>query len=591
MLSKNTVNKVILAILELIRRKIKAELGDKQFSVQVDSTQDIGSTDQAAVCLLRYVFNFEVNKRLFAILEVTNSSGEGMYLLLKKCFDDHSINFKNIVAESFDGAVNMQGEFNGLHAYIRKENENSIYIWCYAHVLNLCICDTCDNRDAIKLFGLLNRLSTFFSTLTVWVGKQKEQQELLGTGQNKLRKLQKIGETRWWSREKALKWVFSGDDCLYPVVLSALNFVTTSSKFDPKSSSEALYLIENLCNFNIICTAHVFLKIFVTVGSTSTYLQTKNLDLSAWIMVETTIKEIDKINFDDVMSVSENFCSDMNTKLSTIKLPENIIIESEFKQDRIRRTYRMFDEICSDETPINPKENFKVEVFMCIINQLKTSLSEKFTNNTSLIVDIQYLLPKHYKDLKSDNLPESALKKLSTLSSVDHSLLTAELKHFASIYNKVTQPLNKSIRIVHDTNDDNSHEEDYGSNDNLYKITQISGQDVKSVYKKNDGGHNRDSYLLCVHKLIYSLNMHSALYNNLFTAIEFVLTLSVSQGNCERVFSKLKLIKNRLRSSLGNEHLEAFLLMTVEKEIVDEIEFEDILEIIRINNMFIAVNV
>jgi len=35
MLSKNTVNKVILAILELIRRKIKVELGDKQFSLQV----------------------------------------------------------------------------------------------------------------------------------------------------------------------------------------------------------------------------------------------------------------------------------------------------------------------------------------------------------------------------------------------------------------------------------------------------------------------------------------------------------------------------------------------------------------------------
>lgn len=35
MLSKNTVNKVILVILELIGRKIKAELGDKQFSIRV----------------------------------------------------------------------------------------------------------------------------------------------------------------------------------------------------------------------------------------------------------------------------------------------------------------------------------------------------------------------------------------------------------------------------------------------------------------------------------------------------------------------------------------------------------------------------
>lgn len=78
----------------------------------------------------------------------------------------------------------------------------------------------------------------------------------------------------------------------------------------------------------------------------------------------------------------------------------------------------MFDEICSDETPINPKQKFKAEVFLCIIDQLKTSLSERFTNNTSLIVDMQYLLPKHFKDLKSNDFPESALKKLSSLSSV-----------------------------------------------------------------------------------------------------------------------------------------------------------------------------
>lgn len=75
--------------------------------------------------------------------------------------------------------------------------------------------------------------------------------------------------------------------------------------------------------------------------------------------------------------------------------------------------------------------------------------------------------------------------------------------------------------------------------------------------------------------------MHSPLYANLFTAIESVLTLSASQVNCERVFSKLKIIKNRLRSSLVNEHLEAFLLMIAEKEILDEIEFEFVLEIVK----------
>lgn len=69
-LSKTTVNKVIASIVNSIRNKIKAELGDKKFSIQVDSTQDIGATEQAAICI-RYIHNGNVKKRLFALLKVT----------------------------------------------------------------------------------------------------------------------------------------------------------------------------------------------------------------------------------------------------------------------------------------------------------------------------------------------------------------------------------------------------------------------------------------------------------------------------------------------------------------------------------------
>jgi len=62
---------------------------------------------------------------------------------------------------------------------------------------------------------------------------------------------------------------------------------------------------------------------------------------------------------------------------------------------------------------------------------------------------------------------QSVLINASTFSSVDHPLLIAELKHFASIYNSVIQPLNKPDRIIYDSNGDNSHEEHDGNNDNL----------------------------------------------------------------------------------------------------------------------------
>jgi len=50
LLSKTTVNNVIASIVNSIRNKIKTELGDTMFSIQVDSTQDIGASDQAEIC-------------------------------------------------------------------------------------------------------------------------------------------------------------------------------------------------------------------------------------------------------------------------------------------------------------------------------------------------------------------------------------------------------------------------------------------------------------------------------------------------------------------------------------------------------------
>lgn len=63
--------------------------------------------------------------------------------------------------------------------------------------------------------------------------------------------------------------------------------------------------------------------------------------------------------------------------------------------------------------------------------------------------------------------------------------------------------------------------------------------------------------------------------------MEYELTLSVTQVNCKRVFSKLKIIKNRLRASLFDDRLDAFLLISVKKEILNNVEFEDTLEILK----------
>ena len=49
------------------------------------------------------------------------------------------------------------------------------------------------------------------------------------------------------------------------------------------------------------------------------------------------------------------------------------------------------------------------------------------------------------------------------------------------------------------------------------------------------------------------------------------MTLAVTQVECERSFSLLKIIKSRLRNMLGQEQLKAFMLLSIERRILDEI--------------------
>lgn len=80
----------------------------------------------------------------------------------------------------------------------------------------------------------------------------------------------------------------------------------------------------------------------------------------------------------------------------------------------------------------------------------------------------------------------------------------------------------------------------------------------------------------CRLMLLVKYNLYSNAYTNLFLAYNYLLTLPITQVAYERSFSTPKFIKNRLRNTLTNENLEAFMLMSVEKRTLATID-DDIL--------------
>ncbi|XP_065654969.1 uncharacterized protein LOC136081569 [Hydra vulgaris] len=77
-------------------------------------------------------------------------------------------------------------------------------------------------------------------------------------------------------------------------------------------------------------------------------------------------------------------------------------------------------------------------------------------------------------------------------------------------------------------------------------------------------------------QLIHKYSLADA-YPNTAIAIRIFLTLPVTFATCERSFSKLKIIKNYLRSTTGQERLSCLAVVSIEHEVVNALDFDDVI--------------
>ena len=64
---------------------------------------------------------------------------------------------------------------------------------------------------------------------------------------------------------------------------------------------------------------------------------------------------------------------------------------------------------------------------------------------------------------------------------------------------------------------------------------------------------------------------------NVEVALRMYLSLMISNCSGERSFSKLKLIQNRLRTSMGQGRLVHLVMMSLEWDILRELDFKDVI--------------
>ena len=249
-LSKTSVVKILKLIAEMLKEKIAKYVNDAGlFSVRMDSITDISTHDQCAV-VVRYVQEGKARERLLRLVNVSDSSAQSLHNLLEKSLEEVGVKLDMCVGDSFDGAANMSGVYNGLQALLKQVRPSHVHTWCYAHILNLVIGDASTvSSQAVSLFGLLNQMANFFKesykNMNVW-----EKQMENNTGHGKLQKLARFCQTRWSSRARALRKLFGSfnDNTkeLFSDLLMVLQHVNQTPNFKGTIRYEAECLRENL---------------------------------------------------------------------------------------------------------------------------------------------------------------------------------------------------------------------------------------------------------------------------------------------------------------------------------------------------------
>ncbi len=190
------------------------------------------------------------------------------------------------------------------------------------------------------------------------------------------------------------------------------------------------------------------------------------------------------------------------------------------------------------------------------------SLHQRFLCNGTLYADLALLDPTNFDQITTNtsDLPQTALQEISKCllkfdSTATVTKLQCELSSLAEQWPRLKRSAfdEYTIRTTEDV-----PEEDDG---------------VEIVNKSCSSCKN------CPVLLPYYLSIQPIDQRvPHFGTYKFLLTLSVTQVACGRSFSTLKFIKSRLRSSLTQQHLEAFMLMASERDVLMALDSDQIID-------------
>ena len=239
--------------------------------------------------------------------------------------------------------------------------------------------------------------------------------------------------------------------------------------------------------------------------------------------------ELDLCNAVDLVRSLRNYVAGLRDEFDSFEsLAKNMspTVSEEYKVDtqRKRKRKRQVDESSEPECELSGREHFCTSVFIVVIDRLVSELDRRYQSYNALYENFGFL--NRFSSLSPQDLRSAAM----SLQKKYQSDLGEDFVEEAVQFGEFLQ-----------------HE----------KASSMSAKELL--------------------KMVRLRKLHTV-FHNTDIALRLFLTMPVTNASRERSFSKLALVKNRLRSSMEQERVSNLTLMSIEYDILRQMDFEDIIK-------------
>ncbi|CAF1565842.1 unnamed protein product [Rotaria magnacalcarata] len=293
-----------------------------------------------------------------------------------------NIDLNYCIAMCFDGASVLSGKHAGVQALLRQQHiPNAIDVHCYAHKLNLVICNVTKSVPYLsEFYSIISKIYTYFHTSSVTneTFKKIQQQLKIDCSILSITTIKKWTETRWDSRWTSIQSVIEN----YKALNQSLEELVDEGT---ERSIDARGLLLALKEPLFVVTIFILHRLLGKIKILSDQLKSKSIDFGkAHTLISAVINQINKLRseeeFSRLFGQITAFCVENNIDLDVkVKQRRQRTISTRFKNCSVTSTIGQREEIDNDS-------KYRDFIFYPVIDSILVEMNDRFSKSNMEIL-------------------------------------------------------------------------------------------------------------------------------------------------------------------------------------------------------------